>query len=131
MDAKNRRKLRRAHERQLKEEGIDPSTVWLAMPPSNKKEPKYKPIPGQDFYEETAEWKAKVESNRWEENFDEVITFIKEATKEDSDWSWARNMDCKYINLRIDMRDGGFVIVADGKRISLDALKWQYRSKDE
>lgn len=45
-------------------------------------------------------------------------------------WSWARNMDCKYVDLRIDMRDGGFVLVArDGAekaRISLKMLEWQY-----
>lgn len=100
-------------------------------------------VPGKDFYQETPEAQAKIDSNEWDTNLDEVIAFIKWATRPDSeifdengqykpgesDWSWARNFDCKYVDLRIDMRDGGFVICAKGKRISLDKLKWQY--KDE
>jgi len=45
------------------------------------------------------------------------------------DWSWSRNWDCKYINLRFDMRDGGFVLTNNkGERICLEQLKWQYQS---
>jgi len=95
--------------------------------------------------EESKEFKEKVSSNTWHKNFDEVVVFIKQATNEEPyesdgntlkpgcvDWRWARNMECKYISLRIDMRDGGFILCdKSGNRISLDRLKWQYRSKDE
>lgn len=146
MDARTRRKLRRESERHLKEEGLDPSTCWYSIGPAKKEKP-YVPVPGDDYYVETPEVQAKIDSNSWDENFDEVVAFIKQAAKETEDkyepygntlkpgcidWSWARNMDCKYVNIRIDMRDGGFVLVNQkGERISLDALKWQYRHKDE
>lgn len=70
----------------------------------------------------------KIKNNIWERpnTLEEIVEFIKQSTKEDSDWSWARNSNCKYIDLRIDMRDGGFILSAKGKRISLNQLKWQY-----
>lgn len=80
-----------------------------------------------------------VEGNVWLENLDEVIAFIKAAsakpeyTPEGQEipgriyWSWASNMNCKYIDLRFDMRDGAFVLRdREGNRISLKQLKWQY-----
>lgn len=46
--------------------------------------------------------------------------------KED-EWQWYKNMDCKYVNLRIDMRDGGCIIRnGSGTRISPEQLAWQY-----
>lgn len=46
-------------------------------------------------------------------------------------WSWARNMRCKYINIRIDMRDGGFVLLnRDRERISTKDLQYQYEDPD-
>ena len=143
MDAKNRRKFRRAAERRLREEGYDPNTMWLSMSPTNEKKPKS--VPGRDFYVEDADMKSRHENNVWDENLDQVIAFIKAATAPDSEkfdengrykpdanrWSWARNMDCKYVNIRIDMRDGGFILIdSKGKRISLDALKFQYKGEN-
>jgi hypothetical protein len=139
MDARTRRKINRKNAREAKASGAD----WFL--PMTAPEHRYVPIPGQDFYVETPEAQAKIDRNSWEENFDEVIAFIKQATNEEPyeadgntlkpgaiDWSWSRNMDCKYINIRIDMRDGGFVLVNQrGERVSLDAIKWQYKSKDE
>lgn len=72
----------------------------------------------------------KVNKNVWETNLLEVVAEIQKMTHEDSAWSWARNMNCKYISLRIDMRDGAFVILdRDGYRISLAALFWQYSDR--
>ena len=72
--------------------------------------------------------KEKIEHNFWERpnTLQEIVDFIKESTNEESEWIWARNSECKYIDLRIDMRDGGFILSAKNKRISLDRLKWQY-----
>jgi hypothetical protein len=47
-------------------------------------------------------------------------------------WSWASNSACKYVNLRIDMRDGSAVMSVidhDGKSHSIDPklLSRQYR----
>lgn len=88
---------------------------------------------------EDKEHDAMVERNEWLTNLDEVIYAIKlmaEKHEYDKDgnfipghryWSWVKNMDCKYISLNIDMRDGGFVLKnRKGKRISLKQLQWQY-----
>lgn len=76
---------------------------------------------------------SKFYHNSWDENFDEVVSTIKELSKEgDFTWSWARNWACKYISIRIDMRDGAFVLVnRDGERISLEQLKYQYNGEDD
>lgn len=71
----------------------------------------------------------KIEANIWEKNLDEVIDFIKWASKKgEHNWSWtgSKNWECKYISLRFDMRDGAFVILdRSGKRITLEELKYQ------
>jgi len=82
--------------------------------------------------------KEKMEKNIWENNFYEVVSVIKELSKKhtfDKDgnyeknsnrWAWFKNSKCKYISLRIDMRDGGFIILdRDDNRISLEELKSQ------
>ena len=41
-------------------------------------------------------------------------------------WSWARNSRCKYIGIRIDMRDGHCMITdRDGKAITWEQLEYQ------
>ena len=77
--------------------------------------------------------KSKFYHNSWDENLDEVVATVKELSKEDDfTWSWARNWSCKYISIRIDMRDGAFVLVnGEGERISLDQLKYQYNGEDD
>lgn len=92
---------------------------------------------------EDKEHDALVEKNEWLDNFDEVIAFIKLASAPkkwtekgasipgECYWTWVKNNQCKYINIRIDMRDGGFVLLnRDGQRISLKQLQWQYGDKE-
>ena len=46
-------------------------------------------------------------------------------------WSWSRNWNCKYIELRFDMRDGGFVLLNDLKeRICIEQLEYQWNSDE-
>lgn len=75
-----------------------------------------------------------VAENIWHENLDEVIETIKKLSASGSGWSWVRSKDwnCKYISLHFDMRDGAFTIQGrDGKRISLEQLKYQYNSEEK
>ncbi len=45
----------------------------------------------------------------------------------DKNWSWIANNRCKYVELRIDTRDGHCVIRdRHGKPITLDDLRYQY-----
>jgi len=47
------------------------------------------------------------------------------------EWVWFKNMNCKYIDLRIDMRDGGCILHdRSGNRISFEQLAWQYSSEE-
>lgn len=75
---------------------------------------------------------ARFKDNIWEENFANVTQWILENTRDRFEgWQWINNSRCKYISLRIDMRDGGFIIVdRDGTRISFDQLKYQYGQED-
>lgn len=53
---------------------------------------------------------------------------IEEVVKVLSDpaWQWYLNNRCKYLNLRVDMRDGGCLIKdRHGKTITLEQLKAQ------
>jgi hypothetical protein len=76
----------------------------------------------------TKEYKAKIEANNWHEHLelDALIAAIKHRVGSKPHWHWVRNPDCKYIDIRIDMRDGGWVLLnRDRERISPDQLKHQ------
>ncbi len=56
------------------------------------------------------------------------IKEILEVTSS-TDWSWVANSKCKYLNIRMDTRDGHCVLSdRNGNSLSLDDLKYQYRS---
>jgi len=62
--------------------------------------------------------------NSWDhiDSFLDVYKRMKEGK-----WDWFRNSECKYVELRIDMRDGGCIIRnGEGKRINPEELAWQY-----
>lgn len=68
-----------------------------------------------------------IKANIWHEDlsvlFSEVLALL---AKERDEWVWYKNGPCKYINIKIDMRDGGYILMdRDGGRISLDELKEQ------
>lgn len=74
--------------------------------------------------------KEKQEHNLWEDpsDFKEVLNVIDDMQV--NDWYWFRNMKCKYIDLRIDMRSGHFILCnRDGERIDIEDLKRQNGSK--
>jgi hypothetical protein len=75
----------------------------------------------------------KKKFNIWEKDLHRTMAKIIELSNEDSnDWTWAMNSKCKYLNLRIDMRDGGHVIMdREGNRISLEDVEYQYTSEEE
>jgi hypothetical protein len=68
--------------------------------------------------------KEKSEMNSW----DHVDSFFEVYSKmKNGDWCWYKNIGCKYVELRIDMRDGGCIICnSEGRRINPEALAWQY-----
>lgn len=77
----------------------------------------------------TPEYMASMEfqtaHNSWDD-IDDVMAVLEKVRAGKWEWSWARNPECKYLDVRIDMRDGGCIIKAKGKRISPRQLQWQY-----
>jgi hypothetical protein len=140
----------------------DTSQMWHSTGYAEYKRPKdpppHIPVPGIDIPPEIPEFTKMVNSNTWhdKEDFQKFVDVIKELAVDywatrykdaplvvpigtpDPDagklkrWSWAYNSDCKYVDLRIDMRDGGFVMTnRKGERINLEQLLWQWRSESE
>ena len=63
--------------------------------------------------------------NHWHSK---VRTFLKQIAS--PEWSWASNSEFKYLNIRVDTRNGRFLIQDNkGRRVSLERVLYQY-SKD-
>ncbi len=82
-----------------------------------------------------AEYDEKIKRNSWHDSVvDELFPVVKEVLDKvkKREWTWTKNWDCKYINVRVDMRDGGSLITnRNGEWISPDQLKYQYKQGDE
>lgn len=64
----------------------------------------------------------------WESS-KEVIKAVQQTIKDSLSgrWWWAKNSRCKYIDIRIDMRDGKCVLMdRESQRISIEDLQKQY-----
>lgn len=124
---KDRRKANKPH-RQVEDVQAEP-WVWSGLRDTAKViEPQ--PVPGVNIPPEFPEFTEQVNRNKWHdrEEIDSFVNTIKELSldTDDNEWSWAYNHTSKYINLRFDMRDGGFIMTNDeGVRINLDQLRWQ------
>lgn len=72
---------------------------------------------------------SMVESNIWHDRseLDEVIGKLKSFfDPTNKAWSWVFNTQCKYIDIRIDMRNGGFILKdRDGSRICIEQIEYQ------
>lgn len=159
MNREQRRKLlklrRKMNKAEVAEESdFDKAFEWTACsgPSRYDLEKEVEPeIPGVTVPPVDDEFTAKVNRNSWH-NKSEFMAFVETINKLATDydtligplvrhvdelpeeekepkWSWAYNHNCKYINLRIDMRDGAFTMTNnEGERINLKQLKWQYKS---
>lgn len=136
MNRSQRRALakKRRRENQLNR-AANLSTEWRLGGRSYPRPPKEPQVPGLNCPPVDEEYAARVDRNHWHDR-PELQTFIAKIlelsgneTLSDSSWSWARNSACKYVDIRIDMRDGGFILVnRHGQRINLAQLEWQYQS---
>ena len=76
----------------------------------------------------------KNESKFYHNSWDNIVDIGKAVTTalKDKEWSWAKNTRCKYVSIRIDMRNGGAILVSrGGERISIEQLQYQYVYKPE
>jgi len=73
--------------------------------------------------------KEKSDVNLWDDvDLLDRITHLAKSPR--TEWSWAYNTSCKYLDIRVDMRDGGCIVHDDkGVRIGIDALNWQYSAE--
>lgn len=73
------------------------------------------------------ELQQKIKTNTWD-SIDDFIAVL-EAMRADK-WKWWWNTRCKYVELRVDMRDGGCIIRdREGKRIDPKQLAYQHGEK--
>lgn len=130
MNRRQRREL--ARKKKVKDQNV---VHWRGLHKHEKvheEEPEMQ-VPGISCPPEfSPEFQTKIEHNIWHD-IDQLDLFIqtikKLSVENDWTWSWSRNNNCKYINLRFDMRDGGFVLTdGERKRIDLPQLEWQYKS---
>ena len=71
---------------------------------------------------------TKIKTNTWDHlnDFLNVYNLMKEGQ-----WKWGKNWACKYVELRIDMRDGGCIIRnGEGIRIDPKDLEYQFKMED-
>ena len=60
--------------------------------------------------------------NHWHR---ELKTFLGRVLS--NDWSWAENTKFKYINIRVDTRNGSFLVYDDDQnRVDVEQVFWQY-----
>jgi len=71
--------------------------------------------------------KEKKAKNVWD-SIDDFLIVLQKMRK--GEWNWFRNTNCKYVDLRVDMRDGGCLIYNnEGERIEIKDLDFQYKSE--
>lgn len=67
--------------------------------------------------------KDMIANNVWH-HLSDVLPTLKAASR--GHWTWYNNFRCKYIELRIDMRDGGCIVRdSKGERIDPETLRKQ------
>lgn len=67
-----------------------------------------------------------INRNIWHTDTKDLFDAVLECLSGKWRWSRTKNMNCKYITIRIDMRDGGYLLYDDsGKRIDTEELKYQ------
>lgn len=71
----------------------------------------------------SADVQAKIDSNIWDD-FGDILPTLKAISR--GDWFWGANSRCKYIEIRLDTRDGGCVLYdRDRVRISPEQFAFQ------
>jgi hypothetical protein len=64
-----------------------------------------------------------IDKEKWS-TLRQVVDVLEKAMKDE--WSWSINQECKYVELKIDMRGHSCRIIdRNGKDISVEELKYQ------
>ena len=73
--------------------------------------------------EPTEDVKQKIASNTWD-HFGDILPTLKAISR--GDWCWGANTRCKYIEIRIDTRDGGCILY-DSKRVRISPEQFAHQ----
>lgn len=128
--------MNRAQRRaQKKNQNTNPQVDWVLGPSNHKPEEVQEPeTPGINSPPVSSILDEQISENIWHDRqelqqiIDTILTLSDEKS-ETNEWCWAYNHNCKYVDIRIDMRDGGFIFMNQNRtRINLEQLKWQYKS---
>lgn len=81
----------------------------------------------KDFAIKIREMLPEIDSG-WDEDIERVLIEVAAQTRREA-LNEAIEYCAKYVSIKIDMRDGGFILMdRDGKRISLEEIKSQEAS---
>lgn len=72
----------------------------------------------------SADVQAKIESNTWD-HFGDILPTLKAISR--GDWYWGANSRCKYIEIRIDTRDGGCILY-DRERVRISPAQFAFQA---
>jgi hypothetical protein len=74
--------------------------------------------------EPTDDVKQKIASNQWD-HFGDLLPTLKAISR--GDWYWGANSRCKYIEIRLDTRDGGCLLF-DRERVRISPEQFAHQS---
>ncbi len=103
-------------------DGYEPSAieVWNRRTPQPTKAqagavPQHQPTP---------DVQAKMAVNQWD-HFGDILPTLKAISR--GDWYWGANSRCKYIEIRLDTRDGGCLLF-DRERVRISPAQFSHQS---
>lgn len=69
-------------------------------------------------------FEVKVKNNVWDSMLD-ILKILRDVRH--GKWFWYRNSQFKYVNIRVDMRDGRCIFLDNnGNRVDIENIKYQY-----
>lgn len=72
----------------------------------------------------TEDVRKKIQSNTWD-HFGAILPTLKAISR--GDWYWGANSRCKYIEIRLDTRDGGCILY-DRERVRISPEQFAHQS---
>lgn len=75
-------------------------------------------------HQPTPDVQAKMAVNQWD-HFGDILPTLKAISR--GDWYWGANSRCKYIEIRLDTRDGGCLLF-DRERVRISPAQFAHQS---
>lgn len=75
-------------------------------------------------HQPTPDVQAKMDANQWD-HFGDILPTLKAISR--GEWYWGANSRCKYIEIRLDTRDGGCILY-DRERVRISPEQFAHQS---